>query len=153
VVCGKQKAQLQGLFSANFMNSQMCWTACPQVWCGTCYTPHELDTFFQPAPTDEEGFDWRPQDEILCHRQARDGNMLLTPFQCNLCSFPNLKLHNPSAYDPKDALLLCCIRRANLDAVWEREPQTVKATLQAGKQMLALWKQVEVPPKLPMLGP
>jgi hypothetical protein len=123
------------------------------VWCGECYTPHPLDKFFQYTPSDEGGFDWRPQDDLLRHRQARDGDMLLTPFQCDLCVFQNLQHRNPSPHNPKDDLLLCCIRRANLDAVWGREPQTVQATLRAAKQMILMWQQVGLVPSFPALGP
>jgi hypothetical protein len=50
-------------------------------------------------------------------------------------------------------MLLCCIRRANLDAVWGREPDTVEATLRSAKQMLFQWKQVGLAPHFPPLGP
>jgi hypothetical protein len=105
------------------------------------------------VPTDEEGFDWRPQDELARHRVARDGDNLLTPFQCDLCSFRNLQQRNPITHDPRDDLLLCCIRRANLDAVWGREPQTVQATLRAAKQMISQWQHVGLEPYFPALGP
>lgn len=48
---------------------------------------------------------------------------------------------------------MCCIRRANLDAVWGREPDTVEATLRSAKQMLFQWKQVGLSPLFPALGP
>jgi hypothetical protein len=52
-----------------------------------------------------------------------------------------------------DDLLLCCIRRANLDAVWGREPHTVAATLRGVKHMIRMWGKVGLEPDLPPLGP
>jgi hypothetical protein len=123
------------------------------VWCGRCYQHHELDRFFQHSPTDEEGFDWRPVDDKLWYCQGRDGDHLLLPFQCDLCWFHNLQGWDPLADDLKDSLLLCCICRANLDAIWGREPHTVASTLRAVKQLVRLWDQVGLSPELPALGP
>ena len=103
----------------------MCWTPCRKVWCGKCYTPHPLDKLFRFEVTDEDGFDWRPAEERQRHLHAREGDHLLTPFQCDLCMFRNFQGRDPLKADAKDDLLLCCIRRANLDAVWGRETHTV----------------------------
>lgn len=67
--------------------------------------------------------------------------------------FRNLKGHDPGHAAPKDQLLLCCIRRANLDAVWGREPQTVQATLRSLTQIVRQLKHVDVDPDLPAFGP
>jgi hypothetical protein len=130
----------------------MCWTACQSVWCGACYVPHPLDKFHCYTPTDEEGFDWRPPEDKQRHTQARDGDNLLTPFQCDLCSFQNLQHRNPQPGSPQDDMLLCCIRRANLDAVWGREPDTVQATLRSAKHIIVQWRQVGLQPVFPALG-
>ena len=130
MVCGVYWKGMVGLICANFASSRLCWTACNQVWCGKCYTPHPKDRFYQFEASDEGGFDWRPPaEEQSRHKHARDGDHLLTPFQCDTCHFRNLQGRNPSPLDPKDDLLLCCIRRANLDAVWGRESHTVESFL------------------------
>jgi hypothetical protein len=144
---------MSGVFCANFASSRMCWTPCRKVWCGKCYTPHPLDKFFCFEVTDEDGFDWRPAEERLCHLHTRDGDHLLTPFQCDLCMFHNLQGRNPLKADAKDDLLLCCIRRANLDAVWGRETHTVQATLRLFSQLTCQLSLVGLHPNLPALGP
>lgn len=144
---------MNGIFCANFATPRHIWTACQHVWCGKCYVPHELDRFYHHIPVDEEGFDWRPATDLTRHRLARNGDHLLTTFQCDLCLFRNLQGRNPLDDSPKDALLLCCIRRANLDAVWGRESDTVNATLRAVKQMVRMWRHVGLEPSLPALGP
>jgi hypothetical protein len=123
------------------------------VWCGSCYTPHPKDNFFRFVPTDEDGFEWRPAEDQPRYLYARDGDHLQVPFQCDLCMFQNLAHRNPCEDDPKDDLLLCCIRRINLDAVWGREPGTVSATLCAAQQMVKLLDKVDLCPELPARGP
>jgi hypothetical protein len=78
--------------------------------------PHPMDKFYQFQPSDESGFDWRPQEDLL-------------------------------------QFTLCCIRRANLDAVWGRESLTVQATLRGALQLVAQWRLVHIPIKLPPRGP
>jgi hypothetical protein len=123
------------------------------VWCGPCYTPHPLDKFYQHRPSDEAGFEWRPKADATRHRVARPGDHLMVPFQCDLCSFRNICHRNPDAACPQDAFLLCCICRANLDAVWGREPNTVNATLRGVRQLVSLWRVAHIPVELPARGP
>jgi hypothetical protein len=87
------------------------------------------------------------------HKEGKDGDHLTTPFQCDLCWFRNLQHRDPNPDLTKDTLLLCCIRRATLDAVWGREPQTVSATLRTAKQMIRLWDKVGMQPQFMPLGP
>jgi len=84
------------------------------------------------------------------HLFARDGDNLITPFQCDSCVFRNLKGRNPSS---KDDFLLACIHQVNLDALWRRDTATVGATLRAVKQTITALKQVHLPPPYPALGP
>jgi hypothetical protein len=81
---------------------------------------------------------------------GRDGDHLITPFQCDLCVFRNLLGRNPTKHD---AQLLACICQVNLDALWGRETATVHASKRAITQMQDMWKQLQVPPSLPALGP
>jgi len=144
---------MSGLFCANFAHYRWHWTPCRSAWHGSCYVPHGLDNFYYHVLTDEEGFDWRPPESLTRFRVARDGDHLLTPFQCDLCCFRNLQRRDPVIGLAKDDLLLCCIRRANLDAVWGREPHTVSATLRGVRHMVCLWGKVDLAPNLPPLGP
>lgn len=144
---------MKGLFCANFAAPRRHWKPCESVWHGRCYTPHPLDRFPHYVVTDEDGFDWRPPEALSRYKIARDGDHLLTPFQCDLCCFRNLQHRDPLPSLEKDTLLLCAIRRANLDAVWGRESQTVAATLRAAQSMVKLWDKVGLTPQFPPLGP
>jgi hypothetical protein len=48
---------------------------------------------------------------------------------------------------------MCCIRRANLDAVWGRESHTVRATLRNAQQLVSMWRLARIPVELPQRGP
>ena len=58
---------------------------------------------------------------------ARDGDHLLTPFQCDWCIFLRLTERYPRGGSHQDTLLMACIRRASLDAFWSRASSTVEA--------------------------
>ena len=61
--------------------------------------------------------------------EARNGDHLMCPFQCDECHFWNIQGQGPDEDSWKDRRLLMCIRRASLDALWAREPSTVAANL------------------------
>jgi hypothetical protein len=58
-------------------------------------------------------------------------------------------MRDPLPHHVKDDLLMCCIRRANLDALWGRETQTVNATLRAVEHLVRMWEKVGVLSLLP----
>ena len=59
------------------------------------------------------------------YMEARDGDHLLVPFECDLCIFRKLRGKNPDIKDSQDELLVHCIRRMNLDAFWSRSSATI----------------------------
>ena len=70
---------------------------------------------------------WKRKTINTCdYEEARDGDHLITPFQCDLCVFRRLKNLNPDPDSKTDKLVLDYIRRANLDAFWSRARGTVK---------------------------
>jgi len=144
---------MNGLFCANFSHPRDCWAPCNQVWCGSCYSAHPLDRFPRYTPADEDGFEWHTPEDVLRYTHARDGDHLLTPFQCDLCVFRNLRKRNPIPDSNRDTALLCCIRRVNLDAVWGRESSTVANSLRGAVQLVQQWAKVGLEPTFPALGP
>jgi hypothetical protein len=93
-----------------------------RAWCGACYKSHPLGRFHICKPKDEDGFEWltKESDAVRFH-QARDGDHLITPFQCDWCLFQLLTGGIPNPTRQGDEFLMCLIRRANLDAFWGRE--------------------------------
>jgi hypothetical protein len=72
------------------------------------------------------------------YTHARDGDHLLTPFECDLCIFRKLRRHSPDPSSLVDSRLLECIRRVNLDAFWSRASATVKGNLDRVKNSLQI---------------
>jgi hypothetical protein len=70
--------------------------------------------------------------------EAREGDHLFCPFECDDCCFHRLRGKPASLEVDADKELLAYIRRANLDAFWARRPGTV-----SGLRML-FREQVEV---------
>jgi hypothetical protein len=67
---------------------------------------------------DEDGFDWHHADHQQWYMHEWDGDHLLSPFQCDMWWLRNIQPRNPLLYMGKDTLLLCCIHRADLAAMW-----------------------------------
>ena len=67
---------------------------------------------------------------------ARAGDHLLAPFECDQCVFVKLRHNLPDKSDPRDKLLLGCIRRMNLDCFWSRESQTVKQNARRAEKQI-----------------
>lgn len=104
---------------------------------------------------DEDGFAWLAHEEDQFRfRQARNGDHLVTPFQCDWCLFQLLTGRVPSRASRHDDFLLCVLRRANLDAFWGRESSTVVANRRNLDQLIRVWDSLlDSPPVLPALGP
>ena len=78
----------------------------------------------------------------------------MIPFQCDLCHFRNIQKRNPdTAKYAKDALALACIRRANLDSLWSREPSTVARNAGQARTMEELGEALGFESVGPPMGP
>jgi hypothetical protein len=148
--CGKRRDAMNGLFCANFATARDCWEPCERVWCGECYTPPQDFKFYHFVAVDESGIDWDHHDKDKeRHLVARAGDHLVTPFQCDLCVFRNLKHWNPLGSDRE---LMACIRQVNLDALWGCEHRTVNGTRCSILQMIRIWRDLDLEPTYPPIG-
>jgi hypothetical protein len=128
---------------------------CLHAWCGPCYKAHTWDRFYINRPVDEAGFEWLAKladaDRYKCDR---NGDHLMTPFQCDWCLFRVLTGRIPSPTNRQDEYLLCILRRCNLDAFWAREVSTVASNRRNLELLVELWEsQVGLSPLLPRMGP
>ena len=100
------------MFCANF-----CWKVgnfqpWQSIWCGRCYTLSDSIKFHirtKPIEDEDEGrFEraWSSQWEDDQHQSARDGDHLITPFECDQCIFLKLKGRLPVLEDDSDKKLL-----------------------------------------------
>jgi hypothetical protein len=84
--------------------------------------------------------------------EARNGDSLLTPFQCDLCHFRNILGRGPVPSSFKDSKILAFIRRANFDSTRQREPNTVSANLREAIRMECITDQLDLPSVTPAMG-
>jgi len=84
---------------------------------------------------------------------GRNGDNLLTMFQCDLCHFRNLQGRDPISGSGTDTLLLRCIRRASLDSVWAREPSTVANNLTECRRATRIGTSLGFANNFPSMGP
>ena len=75
---------------------------CQQVWCGKCYRPLDSNEFPIARPRDEEGNEVLAEEDRERFIVARNGDNLVTPFQCDLCHFRNLMERDPVSSLPQD---------------------------------------------------
>jgi hypothetical protein len=130
-----------------------CPQCCRKVWYGSCYRPHTLDSFQVYEPQDEDGFVWRKKGDEKRFWLGRNGDNLLTHFQCNLCTFRNIQRRDPIEGKPTDDLMMCCIWWANLDAFLSREKSTVSSNLGNVAKAIQTSKQFDMRMPYETLGP
>jgi hypothetical protein len=127
-----------GVFCANFSSPRAHWPPCQQAWCGKCYTLLDSGEFKVAVPKDADGIVVIENKDKMRYLEARDGDHLVTPFQCETCHARNLLGRDPQLNLASDVRLVKLIRRANLDAFWSSEPKTVEATLREARRGLRI---------------
>ena len=93
------------------------------------------------------------ESDPLRFKAGRDGDHLMSPFQCDSCTFVNIQKRYPNPKCHKDDLLLLCIRRVNLDSLWSREPETVRKNLGEVRQYLDTCSLMGLGTPFPPRGP
>lgn len=97
------------------------------MWCHGCYHLEDDGRFPIKKPKDEEGYVLASSKDDRRFLFGREGDHLVTTFQCDLCHFRNINGRSPLP-DGSDDTVMKFIRRANLDALWSREVGTVRNT-------------------------
>lgn len=85
--------------------------------------------------------------------QARNGDHVIVPFQCELCHFRNVYGREPEADNYKDKELFVFARKANLHSFWSREHPTVRNNLKELIRMMKTEKRFGFVCTTPPLGP
>ena len=125
------------------------------AWCGKCYTPLDKGCYVVTLPTDENQVVVEKEKDKNMYMEGRDGDHLLTPFQCDLCHFRNIMGRSPMNEKAEDVRILSSIRRVNLDAFWSREAGTVMKNLHEARRALRICSAFQLPSSVPFgsMGP
>ena len=123
--------KLSGVVCGNFGLLRNNGYYCDSAWHGFCFKCHPDDKFpVAGVKSLNNRLDEDDYPELSSkageYNTARDGDSLMTPFQCVNCHFMNLKKRLPIEGHSGDRLLEICIRRATLDSFWSRAKGTVK---------------------------
>ena len=107
----------------------------------------EMDAFGNMVP-EAEGWEATATEkkalsEWFC--QARPGDHLMTPFQCELCHFRNIYKRDPVPTSEEDKWSLKCMIRANLDAFWARRSSTVQGNTREMARSMRILATLRIP--------
>lgn len=89
-------------------------------------------------PKDADGEIILEEKDKMRYLEARDGDHLVTPFQCEICHVRNIIGRDPQYDLASDIRLIKLLRRASLDAFWSSEPKTVAGTLREARRGLRI---------------
>lgn len=125
---------------------------CKGAWCYPCYRELRPDWFAVRTVRDEEGEEIvgaQRDDDFMV---ARKGDNWTTPFQCDRCHFVNMN-GREAGMGSRDQVVLALIRRANLDAFWDRSTSTVEAHGREVARMDRIADELGMTPFQTSLGP
>ena len=119
-----------GICCSNFSSPRESWRPWRGAWCAKCYVPTTWDKYPVKVLRKEDGA------VVICRLQDKDnflrvqnGDHLMSPIQCDLCHFRNMKGSDPLMDGNLDRNLLMAIPRINLDSFWGRASSTVSNNL------------------------
>jgi hypothetical protein len=105
-------------------------------------------------PVDEEGFRVVKSKDLGRFLTARDGDHLISEFQCPLCHFRNIYKRNPREDKAMDVLVMSTyMPRAIIDSFWSRETSTVNGNRYEVERILKSHSKFGMEEALPKLGP
>ena len=132
---------------------------CNGAWHAACYRQHEEDRFpvLEAGDLDDALMDGDGHGELEDDKErfteARDGDHFMCPFQCDSCTFYNLKGRYNRVNVEQDDLLLVCIRRAILDSFGARERSTVEKNCRELRNLSETANTLGLDEPLPSRGP
>ena len=125
-------------------------------WHTNCYKKRKGDLFPVGKLHSDDLSDDELEDEEEMGRyvNARAGDHLMCPFQCNLCQFRNVTKRDPGTEMVRDHDILIAIRRAILDAFWSRATHTVQGNKSTLKRLFEIGSiKLGLEGFLPRMGP
>ena len=123
------------------------------MWCPECYVVGKSDRFHvNELKDDDDNPIYDCEYDKLWFKCATIGAQHTVPFQCDICVF-RLLFRRDLTFTIGDYDHLTVLRRMNLDAMWSREPSTIKANLRSLTKLISACSTLGIEPNLPQLGP
>lgn len=147
----RRSAGLVGGLAKRF-DSTNSYPACGGIWCGPCYG---LDESATGGGGGKSGTGASANDVGSSARRiaARNGDHLMTQFQCERCHFVNIQGRLPIDGFPKDVALLRNIQRATLDAFRARDDDEVADSCHSFREYVQCCAEMGVAVPLPPPAP
>jgi hypothetical protein len=145
---------MRGIYCANAWSKRGHFLPCDGIWHGGCFTVGDRVKFPIRVPVDEEGYRIIKTKDVGRFQSARDGDHLLTEFQCPLCHFRNIYGRNPRENNALDSIVMeVYFPRAIVDGFWARESNTVRSNRLDFEKLLRAHVKFGMVRALPRLGP
>ena len=144
-----------GVVCANLSLPRGYFAPCKGAWCGPCYKLED-GLFRVKGFTDDDGYPLCIGPDIekqSNHKTARDGDHLMTTFQCELCHFRNITGRDPTPGYPPHESMMTHTRRVNLDAFWSRSVNTVSGHRSYVQRIFKTRDKFQIPTMVPPMGP
>jgi hypothetical protein len=127
--------RMEGIFCASYGCQPFGSRTCQNCWCPTRYRRDTTVDFLVWRKRDPvTGLEVVDEGDERRYLEARPGDALIYPFECNACVFFRLKRVWPDWTDPGTKFLGAHIQRVNLDVFWCRQPGTVWQNLREFKE-------------------
>jgi hypothetical protein len=124
-----------GIFCANYGYQPFGSKTCLKCWCPTCYWMDTTVDFLVWRKKDPvTGLEIVDEGDERRHKEARPGDALICPFECDDCASFWLERKWPEWTDPGEKFLGAYIRQANLDVFHSRANNTVSQNLREFKE-------------------
>ena len=142
LVCKTKLTDGRGIFCANFCTSKEHFPPCRVAYCGECYRAYEDDPFPVQRTVDDEkegeerGFEVDDESRGRFMHGRMGDHVHGVGFECDVCNFRNINKRDVVWGSSRDKNTLRYIRRASLDVMWSREPDTPRDNY---KRMLLDW--------------
>jgi hypothetical protein len=141
--------KMEGIFCANFCESQGIWPACRKAWHAKCYKCLGQGKFPLKKNQDEEGNQcYKHNRRVKCINHRVHSAHASDNFQCEDCWMVNLEGHLPvKGLDDAYIMLIC---QANLDPMGGRAVATIQGHAAALKRSIY---NCQLFRKMPMIPP
>ena len=142
------------MLCANFCYSRRGWPLCQECWHGYFFSDNlDREPYYYGVMEDLEGIPWNYNTKYeLSNKHLTSGMHLFITFLGLTCHFCNLQYRLPKS-SANDRVVTSHITSFILDAIWGREPSTIKNHMLEVNRNFIKFKAIVKAVSYPSLGP